>query len=137
MKYISTRGIAPAIVSKKAIIKGIAEDGGLYVPESFPSLGANPFNDVIEEPYAARAVKVLESFLTDYAPTELSRACNHAYANNFDSPLTAPVRFLEGGTAVLRTRLRRNQALIQRKAPTRIKALMISPGSSISTLPLF
>jgi threonine synthase len=101
MKYISTRGTAPAILSKKAIIKGIAEDGGLYVPDSFPSLGVNPFNDVIDEPYAKRAVKVLEPFLTDYTRAELSQACDRAYRDNFDSPLTAPVEILDGGTAIL------------------------------------
>ena len=101
MKYISTRGTAPAIVSKKAIIKGIAEDGGLYVPDSFPSLGVNPFSDVIGESYAKRAVKVLEAFLTDYTRAEISQACADVYANNFDSPLTAPVRFLDAGTAIL------------------------------------
>ena len=101
MKYISTRGRASAITSKKAIIKGIAEDEGLYVPEHFPALEAEPFGGVMEGSYGTRAVKVLEPFLTDYTRAELSRACDHAYADNFDSPLTAPVRFLDGGAAIL------------------------------------
>jgi threonine synthase len=48
MEYMSTRGSAPAIPSKKAIIKGIAEDNGLYVPSTFPSFGPAPFESLKE-----------------------------------------------------------------------------------------
>jgi len=101
MKYISTRGSAPPISSKKAILKGIAEDKGLYVPSQFPSFGSDPFSGVAEGAYAERAVRILQPFLTDYAPADLVLACKGAYAQNFNSPLTAPVRFLKDGTAVL------------------------------------
>jgi len=101
MRYISTRGSAPAIPSKKAIIKGIAEDDGLYVPESFPSLGAAPFSDAGQASYATRAVKILEVFLTDFAAPELLDACRVSYAENFDSPITVPIRFLDNGISVL------------------------------------
>ena len=101
MEYISTRGSSPAITSKKAIIKGIADDNGLYVPSFFPQLGDNPFVGIHEKSYWARAVKIIHAFLTDYTAAELTSACKAAYADNFDSPLTAPVRFLGDGTAVL------------------------------------
>jgi len=101
MEYISTRGAAGSIPSKKAIIKGIAEDGGLYVPATLPFFGANPFADSEDDSYAARAVKILQAFLPDYPKTELLNACRRAYAKNFDSPRTAPVTFLDDGTAVL------------------------------------
>jgi threonine synthase len=101
MEYISTRGSAPPIAAKKAIIKGMAEDRGLYVPSVFPDLGPNPFAGVGQEAYAARAVRILQSFLTDYAPDELLTACQTAYAENFDAPAIAPVRFLGEGTAIL------------------------------------
>jgi threonine synthase len=101
MEYISTRGSSPAITSKKAIIKGIADDNGLYVPSFFPQLGDNPFAGIDEKSYWARAVKIIEAFLTDYTNAELASACKAAYADNFDSPLTAPVNFLGDGTAVL------------------------------------
>ena len=100
MEYISTRGFSSAISSKKAIIKGIAEDGGLYVPASFPSLGDDPFADR-KKSYPSRAAKILSAFLTDYSEDELTSACKAAYAGNFDSLLTAPVKFLEDETAVL------------------------------------
>ena len=101
MEYISTRGSAPAICSQKAILKGIAEDKGLYVPSHFPSFGIDPFLGMEGNSYAEQAIRILASFLTDYSSEELASACGGAYAANFDSPTTAPVRFMEDGTAIL------------------------------------
>jgi len=101
MEYISTRGSSPSIPSKKAIIKGIAEDNGLYVPSSFPHLGDRPFGSSPGTSYADRAIPILKAFLTDYTEAEIASSCKAAYAGNFDSPLTAPVQFLGDGTAVL------------------------------------
>jgi len=101
MDYISTRGSATPMPSKKAIIKGMAEDRGLYVPSSFPFLGPNPFSGLDQDSYAARAEKILQPFLPDFKPAELSMACKAAYAENFDSPAIAPVKFLADNTAVV------------------------------------
>jgi threonine synthase len=101
MEYISTRGSARPITSKKAMIKGIAEDDGLYVPSSFPFVGPTPFSALLQKSYAARAEKILQLFLTDFRNAEIQAACKGAYADNFDSPLTAPVQFLDDRTAVL------------------------------------
>ena len=101
MEYISTRGSAPAIPSKKAIIKGIAEDNGLYVPSSFPSFGPAPFEGPQRKSYAERAVRILRPFLSDYTDQELNTACRAAYGKNFESPQTAPLKILGDGTAVL------------------------------------
>ena len=101
MKYISTRGSSSPLTSKKAIIKGIADDSGLYVPSAFPFLGLDPFNHLSQPSYASRAVNILRPFLTDFKKEELRQDCQAAYGSNFDSPSTAPVRFLDEGTAVL------------------------------------
>ena len=101
MEYISTRGSAPAIPSKKAIIKGIAEDDGLYVPSHFPPFGIAPFGGPPKKSYADRAVKILRPFLTDYTDEQLNSSCRSAYGKNFESPQTAPVKILGDGTAVL------------------------------------
>jgi len=101
MEYISTRGSAPAIPSKKAIIKGIAEDNGLYVPSHFPSFGPAPFEGLKGDFYPGRAVRILRPFLTDYPDEELDASCRAAYAENFESPQTAPLKILGDGTAVL------------------------------------
>jgi len=101
MKYISTRGSSSPLTSKKAIIKGIADDSGLYVPSAFPFLGLDPFNHLSQPSYASRAVNILRPFLTDFKEEELLQDCQAAYGSSFDSPSTAPVRFLDEGTAVL------------------------------------
>ncbi len=101
MEYISTRGSAPPIPSKKAILKGMAEDGGLYVPSVFPSLKADALSGSGRYSYPEMAVNVLEPFLPDYSPRDLLSACREAYGENFDSPEIAPVKFLEEKTAVL------------------------------------
>ena len=44
MRYVSTRGDAPAVTAGQAILQGLAEDGGLYVPETFPAF-ARPLDD--------------------------------------------------------------------------------------------
>jgi threonine synthase len=101
MNYISTRGLAPPIPSQKAILKGIAEDKGLYVPSHLPNLGFDPFAGIEQDSYAERALRILKPFLPDYSPADLRSACEKAYAGNFDSSQTAPVRFLDDDTAVL------------------------------------
>lgn len=101
MEYISTRGSAPAIPSKKTIIKGIAEDNGLYTPSAFPSFGPCPFEGPQRKSYAERAAKILRPFLSDYSDDELITACRAAYAKSFESPQVAPLRILGDGTAVL------------------------------------
>ena len=101
MEYISTRGSAPAIPSKKTIIKGVAEDNGLYIPSAFPSFGPAPFEGLQRKSYSKRAVKVLRPFLSDYTYEELNTACRAAYAKSFESPQIAPLRILGDGTAVL------------------------------------
>jgi threonine synthase len=101
MEYISTRGSAPPISSKRAIIKGLAEDGGLYVPSVFPSIGPDPFSGPNLNSYAGRAARILSPFLDDYGGDELALACRTAYAENFASTATAPVKFLGDDTAVL------------------------------------
>jgi threonine synthase len=101
MEYLSTRGSPLTIPSKKAIIKGIAEDNGLYVPSYFPHLGAGVLKSPEQESYVSRATKILCAFLTDFHPDELAAACNKAYSKNFDTPRVAPVQFLGDDVGVL------------------------------------
>ncbi len=87
--------------SKRVIIQGIAEDNGLYVPSSFPALGANPFARIEKISYAARAVRILQPFFSDFSEAELDSACRVAYASNFDSPSIAPVKSIGENISVL------------------------------------
>ncbi|HVP79355.1 MAG TPA: threonine synthase [Thermodesulfobacteriota bacterium] len=101
MEYLSTRGSPLAISSKKAIIKGIAEDSGLYVPSHFPRLGAEVLKSSEQDSYVSRAAKILRSFLTDFSPDELDAACRKAYSDNFDTPRVAPIQFLGEDIGIL------------------------------------
>jgi threonine synthase len=101
MEYLSTRGSPLAIPSKKAMIKGIAEDNGLYVPSHFPRLGNAVLKGSDQASYVSRATTILRAFLTDFTPEELDAACGKAYADNFDTPAVAPVQFLGDRVGVL------------------------------------
>ena len=101
MEYLSTRGSPLALPSKRAIIKGIAEDNGLYVPSHFPHLGDAVLKGFEQESYVSRATKILRAFLTDFNPDELVAACVKAYPDHFDTPAVAPVQFLGDDVGVL------------------------------------
>jgi hypothetical protein len=62
-------------------------------------MGVDPFSDVLQKFDGTRAVKVLQAFLTDYISLQLTRACDHAYGDNFFSssgPVESPNRFVNG-----------------------------------------
>ena len=99
MKYISTRGGA-AVAASEAILRGIAEDGGLYVPEEFPCLSQAEIAALGGLPYPERAVRILSLLLTDYSEDELRQAAQAAYSR-FDDPAVAPVRLLPDGDFLL------------------------------------
>ncbi len=83
------------------MIKGIAEDNGLYVPSYFPHLGGGVLKSSEQGSYVLRATKILRAFLTDFTPDELEAACDKAYSDNFDTPAVAPVQFLGDEVGVL------------------------------------
>ena len=66
MLYKSTRSQAAASHSAAQIIKqGLAEDGGLFVPETIPSLTLSEVESLCKESYPVRAAKILAKFLSD------------------------------------------------------------------------
>jgi threonine synthase len=82
MKFQSTRGMESGINSAEAIIRGIAKDGGLFVPESFPNL----YSELIKEKglsYEDLAFKIIKEYFTDIDQKELMDAINAAYNNRF------------------------------------------------------
>lgn len=81
MNYYSTRNRNKVVTSKEAIIKGISEDGGLFVPETFPPLP--PMEDLINCDYREIAYEILSLYLTDYSEKELQEAVKGAYDEKF------------------------------------------------------
>lgn len=100
MHYISTRGDKNKLTASQTIVKGIADDGGLFVPERLPVADKKPcelsgFN------YNAHALWLLHHFLTDYTHAELVNCVDSAYnPKNFSAPEIAPVVHA-GGAAFL------------------------------------
>jgi threonine synthase len=101
MKYISTRGNQQELQSAEAIIAGIADDGGLFVPITLPSLEAGFIEKLIDLNYQERAQKVLAKFLVDYTAEELEKCVNNAYGDDFDSAAVAPTINFDKETSVL------------------------------------
>ena len=105
MRFVSTRGKAPAATFSEAVLAGLAGDGGLFVPERFPLFDPRSFDDAEEFP--ALAARVLEPFLEgDELRSELPRLCRAA----FDFPLvldelrdrTAVLELFHGPTAAFK-----------------------------------
>ena len=83
MLYKSTRSNQAAAASAAQVIKqGLAEDGGLFVPESIPTLSMDEIEALCKESYPVRAATVLSKFLTDYTYDELLADCKEAYAES-------------------------------------------------------
>ena len=101
MKYISTRGRAAPIGFMDALFAGLASDGGLYVPETWPSLAAEKIAGFAGRPYAEVAADILCRFVGGTIPEgEVRRICAEAYAT-FDHAEVAPLTRLDGSRHLL------------------------------------
>lgn len=88
LKFISTRGHGDALRFSEAVVKGIAPDGGLYVPAALP---VDALKDVSgHETYAELAEKVMEPF-ADFDPGVLEACAKGAYDSKFSDPAVAPL----------------------------------------------
>lgn len=88
--FKSTRGDKNLVTASQAIVKGIADDGGLYVPESIPSIDFK-LDDITGYTYQELAYQVLKLILTDYTEEELRYCINSAYDDKFDTNVIAPL----------------------------------------------
>ena len=91
MKYISTRGEAPSLGFADAMLAGLARDGGLYVPETWPQYTKAEIRALAGRPYAETALSVLKPFVDDEIDeATLARLVTDAYAG-FRHPAVAPL----------------------------------------------
>lgn len=100
MNYKSTRdtNINPVCVSSaEAIKQGLAPDGGLYIPEGFPSLSEGDFKTLTEMTYAERAAYILGMYLDDYDKDALLSSCREAYCESSFPGGPAPVHKMKDG----------------------------------------
>ncbi|MBQ9064204.1 MAG: threonine synthase [Blautia sp.] len=88
--YKSTRGGEEGVPASRAILNGLASDGGLYVPETIPELDIS-LEELAGKPYSFVAYEVMRRFLTDFTEEELKRCILSAYDEKFDTPEIAPL----------------------------------------------
>jgi threonine synthase len=101
MRYISTRGGAPQVGFTDAIMGGLAPDGGLYVPRSWPKITSAEIATYSTRPYAEVAASILRRFTgEDLADDVVGRLCTEAYAG-FYHPAVAPLVELGPGLFLL------------------------------------
>ena len=90
MRYVSTRGRAPALSFGEAMLTGLARDGGLYVPETVPALEARDIAALAGLSYESAAFRVMRPFVSgSFSDEELRAAIASAYAG-FDHAARAP-----------------------------------------------
>jgi len=101
MRYVSTRGEAAPLDFVEVMLAGLARDGGLYVPESWPALDRETIADFAGKPYAEVAVDVIRPFVGgSITDADLARMVREAYGG-FRHPGTAPLVQLDSSLFVL------------------------------------
>ena len=93
--YRSTRSKNETVKASEAILKGLANDGGLFVPESIPALDKS-LEELSQMTYQETAYEVMKLFLTDFTEEELKDCINKAYDSKFDTEVIAPMVEAEG-----------------------------------------
>ena len=95
IKYVSTRGDKEKVTVSQAILSGIAPDGGLYVPETFPKLDKS-LTELKGLNYREIAYEVMKLFLTDFTEEELKACIDSAYDGKFDTKEIVPMKEADG-----------------------------------------
>lgn len=88
--YKSTRSENETVTASQAILKGLASDGGLFVPTSIPKVGAT-IEELSKMSYQEVAYTVMKEFLTDFTEEELKKCITSAYDSKFDTEEIAPL----------------------------------------------
>ena len=102
MQYESTRGGLKSIKSAEAIKRGLAPDGGLFVPEDRIEMTLDDINEMINMSYQDRAVCILRKYLTDYSDQEIADCVYSAYTTQkFGDSSIAPVYRLNENVHIL------------------------------------
>ena len=101
MRYVSTRGEAPPLDFVEVMLAGLARDGGLYVPETWPRLDPQTIASFAGRPYAEAALEVIRPFLSGpLDDNDLARMTQEAYGS-FRHPATVPLVQIAPNTFVL------------------------------------
>ena len=128
LMYQSTRSKGKEVTASQAILKGLADDGGLFVPVSIPKLDVS-LDAISKMSYQETAYEVMKLFFTDFTEEELKKCIERAYDSKFDTTEIdiedeAPVsRTIKATQIVVRTTEKEREAL---------KAYFMKHGVSLS-----
>ena len=100
MRYISTRGEAPVLGFEDVLLSGLARDGGLYVPETWPGLERDEIASLAGRPYAEVAARIVAPFAPSIAADDIGAMIEDAYAA-FAHPAVAPLVQLDANEFLL------------------------------------
>jgi len=101
VQYVSTRGKAPALSFDDVLLTGLARDGGLYLPESWPTFTPDEIRDMRGLSYADMAIRVMYPFVEGSIPEDdFAELVRDAYAG-FDHPAVAPLKQLDSDQWVM------------------------------------
>lgn len=89
--YQSTRDCSNRVTASQAVLQGLSQDGGLYVPERIPVL-TKTLAELSDMNYQELAYEVMKLFLTDYTEDELKECITKAYDEKFDTTEIAPLK---------------------------------------------
>ena len=95
LMYSSTRNGQVKFTASQAILKGLADDGGLFVPEMIPTLDVS-MDELANMSYQEVAYAVMKKFFTDFTEEELKNCINKAYDSKFDTEEIAPLVDADG-----------------------------------------
>ncbi len=102
MQYHSTRDSRVTVTAARAITQGISSEGGLFVPEFFPTLSLEDIVSLKDKSYAQRAQAVLSLYLTDFSSEEIERCTASAYTRErFRASRVAPLHRLDASAFLL------------------------------------
>ena len=99
MRFISTRG-GEKVTAAEAVARGIAANGGLFVPEKLPQISETEMGAMLEESFAGRTAKILKKFFTEHDEAELSAALSEAFSS-FEGDDPAPLVRVDDGVYML------------------------------------
>ena len=88
--YQSTRSTGKKVTASQAILKGLADDGGLFVPDAIPQLDVS-LDEIAKMNYQETAYQVMKQFFTDFTQEELEKCIERAYDAKFDTKEIAPL----------------------------------------------
>lgn len=95
VRYRSTRNSDVTVTASQAILKGLAEDGGLFVPDHIPELSVS-MDELKNMTYQETAYAVMKEFFTDFTEEELKNCIQKAYDSKFDTEEIAPLVKVDG-----------------------------------------